>query len=91
MKRTVSVIHEGTTTEIQWSEREPADGQIQGFVHIDQEGNLIVPFVNPVTERPYVFVLSHDPEYVGIYDGEDATAQLDPDLRRWGLDLPDGP
>jgi hypothetical protein len=56
MKRTVSIIQEGATTEIQYGEREPVDGVIQGFVQIHEDGTLTVPFRNEADDA-FVFVL----------------------------------
>lgn len=68
MKRTISVIHEGSTTEIQWGAREPADGVIHGYVLIHEDGTLTVPFRDK-DDTPYVFVLG--PERRAVVLSED--------------------
>ena len=69
MKTTVSVIHEGGTTEIQWGNREPQSAVIQGYGLIDAEtGSLMIPFTNGSGES-FVFVLG--PHTQGVYPTED--------------------
>jgi hypothetical protein len=55
-KRTISVIYEGSTTEIQWGAREPVDGVIDGYLLVHEDGSLTIPFRNDEDEA-FVFVL----------------------------------
>lgn len=57
MKRVISVIQEDGTTEIQWGDREPHDGHIQGYVSVHENGTLTVPFRGQ-DDTPYLFTLN---------------------------------
>jgi hypothetical protein len=70
MKRTVSTISEGNTTEIQWSQNEPQETNIGGFVQVDENDNLIVPFWR--NAEPFVFVLGAG--IAAVYSSEDICA-----------------
>ena len=58
-RATISVIHEADTTEVQWSDREPGDGVIFGYLLLHSDGTLTVPFRN-ADDDAFVFVLDSD-------------------------------
>lgn len=72
MRRVITTIQDGDTTEIQWGTEEPADGRIVGYVQIDAEGRLIVPFRDSHDES-FVFVLGDG--NAAILVTEDAVAE----------------
>ena len=67
-KTTISVIAERDVTEVQWGREEPAQGQIDGYVLIHQNGALTFPFRD---DNDYPFVLVIERNGVTVIEGED--------------------
>lgn len=48
----------GGGSEVQWSDNEPYEPSVMGFIEIFENGVAVFPFRHPETDEPYLFYMA---------------------------------